>query len=137
MSDLRQLEAAATPGPWAVMRRWPRKVVPADQVNRSWGASVDPEADAMNYAHPILEVQESTRFDGWEKFKGRRFDTRQNEADAALIAASRNALPALLDVVDEAKALIVAYERFEGSHWHEEEQAYLRLKAAVGILEAI
>jgi hypothetical protein len=71
--DLRELEAAATPGPWR------------GEVVGSEGAMVYPPRSMR----------------GWvARVTNRTF--AEDQANAALIAAARNALPLLLDVVDAA-----------------------------------
>lgn len=81
MTDLRQLEAAATPGPW--------KVGFEDGSGSTWITVDDGEAEVV-----------SGTADSWGVPQG-----VLDPADAALIAALRNAAPYLLDVVDAARAL--------------------------------
>ena len=94
---LRELEAKATPGPWG-------QNIAA--VNRDWLKGTLQEAVVDASGAPVAVFAE-------------------NYANAALIAAMRNAMPALLRVADAAKA------RFEV--WTPE--TYQELKEALEALE--
>lgn len=87
LDDLRALEAAATPGPWAQQDSWPGHVVPQAHARRPWGFAADPEVQKRDYAQVIATV----------------IKPETNSADAALIAAARNALPALLAIGETAQ----------------------------------
>lgn len=84
LEKLRQLHLAATPGPWDSDR---------DEI---WQFSPDlgPSIRCVAFLHP-------TELDPVE---------RHHEPDAALIAAARNALPALLKVAEEAQSALRAYD---------------------------
>ena len=82
LDDLRALEAAATPGPWS------------ESHHHVWWTP----ADAPEF--PLASLDTDDEHYGFSS-TGRRKD-----ADAALIAAARNALPALLDVADAARAAL-------------------------------
>lgn len=101
MIDLRKLHEAATPAPW--------EVVPSD--NPSWTRV----GVGDNY-HPIL-VQ-------WNPLTNINPD-----ADAALIAATRNALEHLLDAIEGARAAVRGFDAY-----NDDESGYDQL--GEGILKA-
>ena len=98
---LRELEKAATPGPWRVGAIEPTAIVVGD----AWRGQVLARLDLTN--------QGSVGF---------------TEADRTLIAESRNALPLLLDVADAARAYHQA--RRTGSAYSELEWERLVAKLA-------
>jgi len=101
---LRELEAKATPGPWRGVMRM---------------------VEIEDEARPDICTCNTAFFDQWRNdTKWDRPDT-EAIANAALIAAMRNAMPALLRVADAAKA------RFEV--WTPE--TYQELKEALEALE--
>ena len=105
---LRGLLANATPGPWANQRQRPLAIVSADQAGLLWGGSVDPDQDRQRFAHPLAVVQldDLTLRDNpdiAERFPHRRVHPAIAQADADLIVAAVNALPALLDVAEAAR----------------------------------
>lgn len=77
LDRLRELEQAATPGPW--------------------NASMD--------THPAHVA----RLGQWEVY-GRRYVSGVVARDAALIAEARNALPALLDIAEAARAVMEEWD---------------------------
>ena len=88
--ELRRLEKAATPGPWAV------------------------ESDGVyNDTRSYMVVPLG--------------DSEQDDADAALIAAMRNALPALLDVAEAAQA-VCGTDNISTAHWDALDAALTKLK---------
>jgi hypothetical protein len=92
MSEVRALSSAATPGPWAVLRYWPLKIVPADQANLSVGGASDPEEDRTRYAQEIAESHYDDTPGEWRaRFPHRRLDRGRAIADAAFIVALVNA----------------------------------------------
>jgi hypothetical protein len=107
LDRLAALAEKATPGPWEQMLYWPLLIVRAGDERRRLGASSDPREDTEEFAHPIAEVRESTHFEGCESFTRRRFDRKQNAADAAFIAAVREAVPELIQRVRELEAALL------------------------------
>lgn len=89
VAGLRELEEAATEGPWWAV------VVPAP-----WLRHRDPEDASWTVDSGARMVVLDT---GW-------FKDPQAEQDAAFIAAARNALPALLDEVQRLRAQVAAVE---------------------------
>lgn len=75
IAELRELESAATPGPWDVESRL------GSELTRVYGGN------------------------GWPVALIARWSHEADQADAAFIAAARNALPLLLDVVDLLRRL--------------------------------
>jgi hypothetical protein len=99
MTDLRALDAAATPGPWRP----------------------EQSSDRMTVFLRAADSQGSIPVSGlWPE-------------DAALIAATRNALPYLLDVVDAARAIndALALENYCPDH-----AAHTSVMAALAALDA-
>lgn len=99
MDDLDALAALverATPGPWTV--RMGEYVVPAGHEKRPIGGSSDPVVDRDRYAQYVCRIPPSHRH---------RSDTEQR-ANAELIVAAVNALPALIARVRAQEAALVA-----------------------------
>jgi hypothetical protein len=91
VARLRQLEAAATPGPWSVRPYW---------------FEVDGEP-----AHSEVIIGEDRYSDG--RVLPRRLREEMDNDNAALIVAARNALPQLLDIA-EAMRRLAGSEGFVG-----------------------
>jgi hypothetical protein len=103
---LREAVAKMTPGPWGVDARFGLDIVRAEDIGQPHGGGVTPELDAR-YCWVIANVRAHNPFDGCEAFTRRKFKGQQEpEADAAGIVALRNALPALLDELAAARAVL-------------------------------
>lgn len=90
MSDLHKLEQAATPGPW-----------------RHWLKNTDVSPFSERYRTKALVGHDDDGRDAEAHglWVATQMHTATENADAELIAAMRNALPYLLDVVDAAQRL--------------------------------
>lgn len=112
VTALQALEQQATKGPWSTHRIWPRQIVPQADADRPVGGASSPERD-NDYARVIAEVKLfETKFDGWEQYTRRQFDAPKAAIDAKLIAAMRNALPALLasaSTLAQIQAILTAW----------------------------
>lgn len=88
MSDLHKLEQAATPGPW-----------------RHWLKNTDVSPFSERYRTKALVGHDDDGRDAEAHglWVATQMHTATENADAELIAAMRNALPYLLDVVDAAR----------------------------------
>ena len=98
VEQLRQLEQAATPGPWTTHHRddvdWLTKSVQAR------GKDAD-DHEPGSLAGPVWPKEQHPAFcSGWPH--------RNARADAELIAAARNVLPALLDIAEELRGVVEA-----------------------------
>ena len=80
---LRELAENATPGPWETFKT---------KLGRDNG---------IGSVNPTVHPDEAVMEDVWS-----------NSADAEFIAASRQAVPALLDMLDQAEAIIRRQERY-------------------------
>lgn len=91
IARLRELEAAATQGPWEAMGRG------IDQKPSPCAEVVSTEVRCMSYCY------------------GGEAEGITNEADVALIVAARNALPEILDALER----LAEVERIMGQEWLE------------------
>lgn len=88
LDDLRALDAAATPGPWEVDETWPDDVVIYTAEDKRWVVNV---GNWSRQSAPDTHPADSD-------YLRNAFEADAN--DAALIAAARNALPALLAIAE-------------------------------------
>lgn len=84
LTRLRELLAAATPGEW-------RLYAVKDTIEVQHG-----EPRPINGRAPVVH---------WMGFDGADMTVKQKRTNATLIVAAHNALPALLDAIDAAKAM--------------------------------
>lgn len=91
LTELRALEAAATPGPWSAMRAIDERFY------RDWSRSAPP--NGRGYIHQTTPtLSDEDQFARYE--------------DAAFIAAARNALPRLLAMLDAERAEVARLRGF-------------------------
>lgn len=93
LDTLRALEAAATPGPWTVDSADPTDVVIRGPYEERWVANVG------NWSRQLPEPPPPDTDRAYQAIEA-------DAADAALIAAARNALPALLTIAEAAQELL-------------------------------
>jgi hypothetical protein len=132
-TELERLEAlneGATGGPWAQQDHWPLSIVPESQKALACGGATDPKQDRERYAQEIAIIQFDQTPGEWRKdFPHRRLNRDLAKADAALIAAARNALPDLLAV---AKVLERIRENARSWHGPEGDKGHERALAVIG-----
>ncbi len=79
-----------TPGPWAVVHRFPTSIAKAADQEKGLGAAVDPEYD-KSFAQKIA-TSHYDKYVNPQEFPHRITDKREAEANAALIVSCVNAM---------------------------------------------
>jgi hypothetical protein len=125
---LRELEQQATPGPWQADASEPADVVVWTADDPRWIANIGNGQRQTAILAPDV-VDPST-----ESLLRNVFEA--DTADAALIAAMRNALPALLDVAEAAWRWRTWPAQAIDEHGHDEEGVLGELLAALDRLHA-
>lgn len=125
IQELRKLEAAATPGPWADTTIGHRtQGQAAERARKAVMATRVPD----DPKHKI-KCTDLTFVDSGEAYVGMTGNGPKATNNAALIAATRNALPLLLDVVESAAAVLDEYGSTKGRISTPMEVLRLRLSA--------